>query len=249
MKDSDTLESQTVLPESHMPRQIALISLLLAGLFLTSSVQASQATELDTQALVDAAARSVHTFSIDPDMEWFRQNMSKARGVLVVPQLVKGGFIFGGSGGNGVLLAKGENNTWSHPAFYTMGSGTFGLQAGIEVAEIILMIMTDKGVDKLLTSSFKLGGDIGIAAGPIGAGAKAQVVDILAFSRAKGIYGGLNVEGAVLKVREDLNQIYYGDDASSPRSILIEHSLANSHADDLRAAVAKLAAHSNASTE
>ena len=249
MKDSDTLEAQTPLPESHMLRQIALISLFLASLFLTSSIQASEATELDAQALVDAAAKSVNTFSIDPDMEWFRENMNRAKGVLIVPQLVKGGFIFGGSGGSGVLLARGENNIWSNPAFYTMGTGTFGLQAGLEIAEIILMIMTDKGVDKLLTSSFKLGGDIGIAAGPIGAGAKAQVVDILAFSRAKGIYGGLNVEGAVIKVREDLNQVYYGNEKSSPRSILIEHSFINSHADDLRAAVAKLTAQSIPSTE
>ena len=231
-----------------MLRHIALIRLLLAALLLAACIQTAHAEEITPQALVDAAVSSVDTFSVDPDMVWLRENMSKAKGVFIVPQLVKGGFIFGGSGGSGVLLSKGEDNVWSHPAFYTVGSGTVGLQAGIEVAEIILMIMTDRGVDRLLTSSFKLGGDIGIAAGPIGAGAKAQVVDILAFSRAKGIYGGINVEGAVIKVRDDLNQAYYGNKSSSPRTILIEHSSTNPHADKLRTAVARLAV-SNSATD
>ena len=207
-------------------------------LFLSSSQLA--ANEATAEALVDAATTSVNTFTIDPDMKWFRDNMSNAKGVLIVPQLVKGGFIFGGSGGSGVLLAKGDGNIWSDPAFYTMGSGTVGFQIGVEVSEIILMVMTDKGVDALLTSSLKLGGDISIAAGPIGAGAKAQTADILAFSRTKGIYGGVNIEGAVLKIRNDWNHDYYGRD-TAPRAILIERSATNSHADELRKAVANLA--------
>ncbi len=214
------------------------LSVFTCFLFVSSSqINASTAT---AEALVDAAAESVNTFTIDPDMTWFRDNMSKAKGVLIVPSLVKGGLIFGGSGGSGVLLVKGDGNIWSDPAFYTMGSGTVGFQIGVEVSEIILMIMTDKGVDALLTSSFKLGGDVSIAAGPIGAGAKAQTADILAFSRTKGIYGGINIEGAVLKTRNDWNHDYYGDQ-TSPREILIERSATNSHADNLRNAVANLA--------
>ena len=140
-----------------------LIRLIFAGLFSILSLQNAHARDIDTRALVDAAATSVETFSIDPDMEWLRHNMHKARGILIVPQLIKGGFFFGGSGGSGVLLTKGKDNIWSYPAFYTMGSGTIGFQAGVEVAELILIIMTDRGVDGLLTSSFKLGGDISIA--------------------------------------------------------------------------------------
>lgn len=230
-----------------MPRH-TLIRLILAGLFSILSLQNAHASEVDTHALVDAAVKSVDTFAIDPDMEWLHHNMHRARGILIVPQLVKGGFIFGGSGGSGVLLSKGEDNIWSYPAFYTMGSGTIGFQAGVEVAELVLIIMTDRGVDGLLTSSFKLGGDISIATGPIGAGAKAQSLDIqdksadiLAFSRTKGIYGGVSAEGAVLKVREDLNNAYYGNDTKSPRTILIEHTVSNPHADPLREAVARLA--------
>lgn len=222
-----------------------VLSLFTFVLFIFISTSHLYATTATAEALVDAATESVNTFTIDPDMEWFRDNMSKAKGVLIVPSLVKGGFIFGGSGGSGVLLIKGDGNIWSDPAFYTMGSGTIGLQLGVEVSEIILMIMTDKGVDALLTSSFKLGGDVSIAAGPIGAGAKAQTADILAFSRTKGIYGGVNIEGAVLKIRNDWNQDYYGSN-TSPRTILIEGTATNSHADNLRNAVANLAIRSGA---
>ncbi len=216
-----------------------LQSLLFTCILFISSSQLS-ANEATAEALVDAATTSVNTFTVDPDMKWFRDNMSNAKGVLIVPSLVKGGFIFGGSGGSGVLLVKGNGNIWSDPAFYTMGSGTVGFQIGVEVSEIILMVMTDKGVDALLTSSFKLGGDVSIAAGPIGAGAKAQTADILAFSRTKGIYGGVNIEGAVLKIRKDWNRDYYSNE-TSPRAILIEGSATNSHADELRSAVANLA--------
>ena len=221
--------------------------LLLVFILLFASIQ-SFANETTAEAIVDAASTSVDTFTIDPNMKWLRDNMNEAKGVFILPQLVKGGFIFGGSGGSGVLLARGEGNIWSDPAFYTMGSGTVGLQIGVEVSEIILMIMTDRGIDALLTSSFKLGGDVSIAAGPIGAGAKAQTADILAFSRSKGIYGGVNIEGAVIKIRRDWNHAYYGSE-TSPRDILINGTATNPHADNLRSAVANLAEKSSAASK
>ena len=221
--------------------------LLFALILLFASIQSS-ANEATAEALVDAASSSVDTFTIDPNMKWLRDNMHKAKGVFILPQLVKGGFIFGGSGGSGVLLARGEGNIWSDPAFYTMGSGTIGFQIGVEVSEIILIIMTERGIDALLTSSFKLGGDVSIAAGPIGAGAKAQTADILAFSRSKGIYGGINIEGAVIKIRDDWNTAYYGN-KTSPRDILISRSATNPHADNLRSAVAKLAIKTGSSSK
>ncbi len=222
-----------------------LIRLLLTFLLFAISIQTS-ANETTAEAIVDAATKSVNTFTIDPNMGWFRDNMGNAKGVFIIPQLVKGGFIFGGSGGSGVLLVKGKGNIWTDPAFYTMGSGTFGFQIGVEVSEIILMVMTDRGVNAMLNSSFKLGGDVSIAAGPIGAGAKAQVADILAFSRTKGAYAGINLEGAVIKIREGFNNAYYGEKAT-PRTILIEQTSTNPHADELRNAVANLAIKSGAS--
>ena len=224
---------------------IILSSLFLLSFFLSNVIQANDSLS-EAEGIIDAAENSVEAFTVDPEMKWFRDNMAKAKGVLIVPQLIKGGFIFGGSGGSGILLVKGAGNIWSDPAFYTIGSGTLGLQIGVEVSEIILMVMTDKGIDALLTSSFKLGGDVSIAAGPIGAGAKAQTADIYAFSRTKGIYGGINIEGAVIKIRDDWNNAYYNE-VTSPRNILVEGAVTNTHADDLRNAVANLAVRSNPS--
>jgi len=138
-----------------------------------------------------------------------------------------------------VLLARDEKtNKWSYPAFYTMGSVTFGLQIGGEVSEIILMVMTQKGMDKMLTSSFKLGADVDVAAGPVGAGGKVATADILAFARSKGLYGGLNVEGAVIATREKLNNKYYGKSVR-PLDILVRRDVRNKKADPLIKVVTK----------
>ncbi len=174
---------------------------------------------LEAKALVTRAQATVENFRADENMQWVRGNLKSAKAVLVVPQSVKGGFILGGSGGTGVMMTR-RTADWSPPAFYTIGSITFGFQIGGEVSELLLMIMTDRGVERLLTSSFKLGADLSVAAGPIGAGAKAQTVDVLAFARSKGLYGGINVEGAVIKVRNDYNEDYYGRRNIRPRDIL-----------------------------
>ncbi|WP_208022653.1 lipid-binding SYLF domain-containing protein [Desulfonema ishimotonii] len=191
-----------------------------------------------TETLVLAAQKTFNNFRADPDMGWFRNNVKTAKGVFIVPSLLKAGFIFGGSGGNGVLLAHDENTgQWSYPAFFTMGAGSFGFQAGVEKAEVILMVLTQKGMDSMLSTSFKLGADVTVAAGPVGAGAKFQMVDILAFSRSKGIYGGISLEGAVITPRDARNEAYYGKPCRSV-DILIRHSVTNPQADPLRAVVA-----------
>ena len=121
-----------------------------------------------------------------------------------------------------------------------MGAVTFGLQIGGEKAEVVLMAMTDKGKDAFLTREFKLGADVSVAAGPVGAGAKAQTADVLAYSRTKGgLYGGLNLEGAVIATREDWNRAYYGEDVRAV-DILITGKISNPAADALRDTVAKI---------
>lgn len=222
------------------------ISRLILIITLSIIPYLTNAEETKSKKIVNLATQAVNHFAADPDMTWFRNNMHNAKGVLILPKQIKGGWIIGGSGGSGVLLTRGNDNVWSDPAFYTMGSGTIGLQIGGEVSEIILMVNTQKGIDSLLTSSFKLGGDASVAAGPVGTGAKAQTADILAFSRAKGAYIGANLEGAVIKIREKYNTEYYGKSAS-PRQILLEHAVTNPHADSLRNAVANLAAISGGS--
>jgi len=119
-----------------------------------------------------------------------------------------------------------------------MGSVSFGLQFGGEASEIILMIMTEKGMDSMLTTSFKLGADATVAAGPVGTGAKAATADILAFARSKGAFAGISIEGAVIKPRDGWNASYYGKTVS-PADITIRHMVSNPHADKLRSLVAK----------
>ena len=174
-------------------------------------------------------------------MTWFRENLKKAEGVLIIPTIAKAGFGVGASGGSGVMLVRDEEQNWSYPAFYTMGSVTFGFQIGGEISEIALVIMTKAARDSLLSNDFRLGGDISVAVGPVGAGAKGQIVDVLAFSRTKaGLYGGLNLEGALFATRESWNRAYYGEDVRAI-DILISGIAVNPSADPLRQVIANAA--------
>lgn len=177
------------------------------------------------------------SFMSDPNMTWFRDNVHGAQGIFIVPQLLRGGFFVGGSGGSGILFAWDQTtSTWSYPAFYTMGSVSFGLQVGADASEVILMIMTRKGVDAMLSTEVKLGGDLSVAAGPVGLGAKAKTVDILAFSRSKGLFGGISIEGTVITPRNDWNRQFYGKPVG-PVDILSRRTVKNSQADRLRNAL------------
>jgi lipid-binding SYLF domain-containing protein len=193
------------------------------------------ANNLDaTQTLVLKSHAVFNSFMNDPDMMWFHENIDKAYGILVVPQMLRGGFIVGGSGGSGVLLARNRNQRdWSYPAFYTLGSLSVGLQVGADASELVLMIMTERGLNAMLSTELKLGADISVAAGPIGRNAKAQTADLLAFGRAKGIFGGVSLEGAILAPRNQWNRVYYGASVS-PLDILIHQMVSNPQAEPLR---------------
>ena len=216
----------------------AKVFVLLMAAFVLGACTSD--TEDEQQALVDNANASAKRFSADPDMAWFRDHLDDAEGVLIIPTSIKAGWIIGGSGGSGVMLARRPDIEWSYPAFYTMGSVTFGLQIGGEVSEIVLVIMSKAGRDAMLTNEFKLGADISVAAGPVGAGAKVQTADVLAFSRTKGgLYGGLNIEGAVIATRESWNRTYYSEDVRAI-DILVSGTASNPGADPLRETVANI---------
>ncbi len=225
-------------------KRSVLISVLLTAFLAFSAIPAWAGDDISApDVLVVSAQKTFQDFVSDPDMTWFRNNLKKAKAILIIPQLVKAGFIIGGSGGSGTLLGNDpKKGTWSYPAFYTMGSVTFGLQIGGAVNEVVLLVMTQKGMDKLLTSSFKLGADVDVALGPVGAGtgAKGITADIYMFSRSKGIFGGLTIEGAVIATRDKWNSTYYGKEVR-PTDILILHNVSNKQANGLRAAVEKAA--------
>ena len=109
-----------------------------------------------------------------------------------------------------------------------------GLQIGADASEIILMVMTEKGLTAMLSTEFKLGADVSVAAGPVGASAKAQTADVLAFGRSKGAFGGISIEGAVISPRDKWNAAYYGKPVS-PVDILVRRTVSNPQADSLRA--------------
>ncbi len=223
---------------------IVTLAILTVGACLASYTPAFAADRAQVQDLVDRARVTFSEFMRDSNYVWLHQSLSNAKGVLIFPQIIKGGFVFGGSGGTGVFLVRDEKTTdWSEPAFYSLGSVTFGLQIGGEAAEVIMLAMTQKAVDSLLSSSFKLGGDVSVALGPVGTGAKANAdipnvtADFLAFTKAKGLYAGLNLEGAVVGVRDGLNEAYYGKSVR-PADIFVRHAVRNKGADELRAILA-----------
>ena len=216
-------------------RVFAFATILSAMLLIVAAPGAMAADKEDAQGIVDKARVTFGEFMRDDNYKWMRDHLKDAKGVLIYPQVLKAGFILGGSGGTGVLLSRdGKTGAWSNPAFYTMGSVSFGLQIGGESAEVVLLVMSQKGMDSLLTSKFKLGGDASVALGPVGGGAKSDVTaDFLSFAKSKGLYAGLNLDGSYIDVRESLNKAYYGQ-AVNPMDIIVKHSVSNKGADPLR---------------
>lgn len=214
----------------------AVAAAVILTVWILSAAPALAASDADdAQAIVEKARITFNSFMRDEEYGFLHQNLAKAKGVVIYPQVLKAGFIFGGSGGNGVLFLRDPDKMdWSGPAFYTLGSVTFGLQIGAESAEVVMLVMTQKAVDTLFSNTMKLGADASIAAGPVGTGAKAYIAaDFISFARSKGAYAGINLEGSVIDVRDSLNKAYYGQ-ALRPVDILVKRAVSNPGADGLR---------------
>jgi len=198
------------------------------------------------QALVDRSRITLEEFVADQEMgPAITALLQRAQGVLIYPQVLRGAFVVGGSGGSGTLVARdAKNNTWAGPAFYSFGQASFGLQIGADAAQVVLVALTERGLTALLTTRVTLGGNLSVALGPVGAGAAAATAglsaDIVSYSRNRGLYAGISVEGAVIRVRSSLNQAYFGK-AVTPTDILVRQSVKNKNADGLLDAVKKAA--------
>jgi lipid-binding SYLF domain-containing protein len=222
---------------SHLRHSLIIA---IAGVLCVGWLMPAIATDsAEQQLLVDKARVTFRSVIQDDNFTWLRENLHQAKALLIVPSLLKGGFILGGSGGSGVLVARNEKTgAWSQPAFYTLGSVTFGLQIGGEAAEVIMVARTQRALDSLYSSSFKLGGDTSVAAGPVGAGAKSNVMtDFVSFTRSKGAYAGVSFEGAVLKTRDGWNEAYYGR-AVRPVDIILKRVVSNPGSAELRKTIA-----------
>lgn len=211
-----------------------LHSFLLPVVLLMCSFSISADDKSSAKEYVSKSLITLENFSNDSKMGWFRSNIRNAKGIFIIPTNVEAAFVFGASGGTGVLLRQNDNGRWSYPAFYSTGSATFGFQAGVQTSEVVMLVMTEKGMDALLSHKLQIGLDASIALGPIGAGAAAATVDILQFSRHKGLFGGVAADGTIISPRNKVNNAYYGKDLSAV-DILVSGKGINSQADPLRA--------------
>lgn len=189
--------------------------LLFSFLFLVLSNAAAQ-EDVDATDVVRSSEITLQHFMDDPEMARFRELAPLARGVFVAPGVWEAGIGIGGSGGSGLLVIRDKSSgLWRGPAFYSLGSASLGLQLGVQKSEVVLLIMTQNGVNAMLSSGLKLGAGASVAAGPVGKGTSVSTADILSYSRSKGAFGGVTLNGEVLAVNLDLNKAYYGQSLDS----------------------------------
>ena len=187
---------------------------------------------------IDIIKKSTTTVQALKERQRFTQLLREARGAMIVPEVLKAGFIVGGKGGRGVVMARTEDGGWSYPAFYRIHAASVGLQFGVEVAQIALLIMSDKALDAVLAGDVELGAGVSVAVGPLGgAGEISTQSDVFTFSINKGAFAGVSFEGAVISTNEARNEVFYGQ-AATAEDIVKKGLFKNPAADGLRAALA-----------
>jgi lipid-binding SYLF domain-containing protein len=189
-------------------------ALAFAALLFTNPAAAGAADERGD--LLTRAAATIQKAKVDPVFANARSRLDQAKAVLVVPALTRGGFIFGAEGGNGVLLARTPDGMWSDPVFVSLAGASFGLQAGVDSSEVVMMIMSDQALEAITRSGFKFGAGAGLTMITLGASAGAATPgnlagDIIVWAASRGgLYGGLTLDGSVVNIRDDWNQSFYG---------------------------------------
>jgi len=180
------------------------------------------------QGLVDKAAATVRGMRSDPTFRHLDVYLKNARGVLILPSVIKAGLIYGGQGGNGVLLSRAADGTWSSPAFYTLGGGSIGLQIGVQEAAIVLVFMNDKSFKSAIDTGLTLGADATVAAGTEGLTGEVASThvfkDVYYFADVNGLFAGISLEGGVIHVRDGLNKTFYGQ-SLTPREIVLDRKV------------------------
>lgn len=216
----------------------------LAGALVLTLAACAQFTQEPDQLAPEVLKLSVETlaqFRANDDLKHIDEMIPNAAGIMILPRVVKGGFIAAAEAGTGVLMARRNDGSWSYPAYYLLGGGSLGFQAGLQETAIIMIIRNRAALEAVIEHQGKFGADIGVTVGWSGIGFEGSTTvglgaDIVALSAANlGAYGGASLEGSALVRRGDLNDLVYGAGAM-PHDILFG-SLANQMADPLRAAV------------
>jgi lipid-binding SYLF domain-containing protein len=195
----------------------------------------------DQKQLLRRAENTLESLLSDPDYPSLLNLATRAKALLIIPSMLKLSFFFGGHGGSGVLLARGNDGKWSNPAFYTIGGINYGFQIGGQSSELILTIMSEKGLKALLEHELTLGADAGASVGTVGRGAHASTgigedADIYAFARSEGLYVGISLDGTIVTPDRGWNEAFYGQGAT-PEAILLERRFSSPEAAKLVAAM------------
>jgi lipid-binding SYLF domain-containing protein len=220
-----------------MAKALSLKLFVLAALTLFVAAPAAHAAS-EQQDLVDKARLTLDDVKKDKEFGTTVTLLKRAKAVLIVPSLFKGGFFVGGEGGTGVLLTREGKAAWSNPAFYTLASASFGLQIGAEESELVLIVLTDKAKQAFMKDEFKLGVDAGLAVVTLGSSAEAATTgnlnaDIVVWTSSTGAYAGLTLNGSVIKPRDSYNEAYYGR-PESPAEIVNQQQATNPQSEPLR---------------
>ncbi len=221
-----------------MSRYLRTVLILTAVVGLSIAAAPARAAS-DSEELVIKSQLLLEKLRDHPEFESYRRSFKQAKGVLVIPSLIKGAFIVGAEGGSGVLIGRKADGTWSHPAFFTLGAGSIGLQIGVQDTEVVFLILTDAGLRAVISNEVKLGIDASVSLGPVGRGLEGSTTtglgaDIVAYSKSVGAFAGGSLEGAVIHERMDYNRDYYGDNDATARRVVIMDRYRNPHADAIR---------------
>jgi lipid-binding SYLF domain-containing protein len=213
---------------------------------LAAPIAALAETPQGQQELVDRAALAAQEILDDQQGHDARGLLPQARAVMICPRVFRAGFLFGGEGGGCVLLARGGQGSWSSPAFYSMGGGSFGLQAGIQDAEVMLLILTENGLRSVMDSQFRLGANASVALVTLGGGVEGATTtnlnaDIVAFARTRGLFAGVSLQGSVMSSDSAGDQLYYGQPVG-PVDIVMAMRANNPAADPLRSVLMRYGA-------
>ena len=204
---------------SRLPKFLLPLAVLVAALAASGHATAAPTEEERARN----AVRVLQEIQQIPEQAIPDKLLDEARGIIVVPDTIKAGLVLGGRRGHGLMSVKGADGTWSSPVFVTLTGGSIGFQAGVQSADVVLVFRNDRSLDDIVNGKFTLGADAGVAAGPVGRNAAAATdgqfkAEIWSWSRARGLFAGIALDGAVLKIDDDANQIVYGDGAT-PRMI------------------------------
>lgn len=197
---------------------------LAALLVLSASFPAAAQPAYEEAARIAAATTALQEIMGAEDSAIPSAILGKAEAVAVIPGTVKAGFVVGGMRGKGIISVRGEKGSWSAPAFLTLTGGSIGLQIGGQATDLVLVISNRKGVETLIRNQFKLGADASVAAGPVGRDAQAATdaqmrAQILSYSRARGVFAGVTINGSTIRQDRDANRRFYGKELDTSQIV------------------------------